>query len=230
MSRCFPQFGSHSNDDNILVHGPTLLLRSRILAKLGQRDRETAIVCNRDLVPCYACTRGLRNRHGLAINSFVHDKRTQHFLWGHVEEVANLIRLVNEHYSGGVSICATGRLSERSKSFISALQTESGVSVGFDGIWVSGEDAVFADINLVARQIARTGVGRRAERRGAPNRLAWLRDVRWSRQTSWTYAKVAHAGEKEAVVQDLREMANFAKEDGKELLEMNSANTLRRAL
>ncbi|KAJ4347269.1 uncharacterized protein N0V89_011209 [Didymosphaeria variabile] len=164
----------------------------------------------------------LRNRHGLTINSFVHDKRTQHFLASHSGVVARLIRLVNEHYSGRVTIRATGRLSERSTFFMKALQIQTGIPVEFDGVWISGEDTVFVDINIVARQIARTGVGRKAERRGAPNRLAWLRDVRWSRQTSWTYAKVAHAGEEDSAIQDLRDLVNFAKEEGEVVLAMDS--------
>ncbi|KAL1595152.1 hypothetical protein SLS60_009840 [Paraconiothyrium brasiliense] len=180
-----------------------------------------------DLTPAPA---DMRNRHGLTINPFVHDKRTQQFLEAHSSEVARLIWLVNKRYSGCITIRATGRLSERSTFFITALQIESGIPVEFDGVWVSGEDTVFADINLLARQIARTGVGRKAERRGAPNRLAWLRNVKWSRQTSWTYAKVAHAGEMEAAVQDLRNLVDFAKEEGEENLEMDAVDSVRRAL
>lgn len=180
-----------------------------------------------DVTPAPA---NLRNRHGLAINSFVHDNRTQHFLRAHSEHVANLIRLVNEHYSGCVSIRVTGRLSERSTFFMTALQAESGVPVEFEGTWISGKDTVFADINLVASRIARTGVGKQAERRGALNPLAWLRGVHWSRQTSWTYAKVAHTGDEEAAVQDLRDLVDFSMEDGKQLLEMDPVDTVRRAL
>jgi hypothetical protein len=194
------------------------------IAKLPSSATEIWI----DVTPAPA---DMRNRHGLTINSFVHDKRTRRFLRDHSAEVASLIRLVNEHYSGRISIRATGRLSEKSTSFLTTLQIEAGMPVAFDGIWVSGESAVFNDINIVAGRIARTGVGKRAERRGAPNELAWLRDVQWSEQTLWTYAKVAHlGGEEEAAVQDLRNLVNFTKEESGNILAMGPVGAVRRAL
>ncbi|KAL5403381.1 hypothetical protein PMIN03_009909 [Paraphaeosphaeria minitans] len=193
------------------------------IAKLPSSVSEVSI----DVTPTPA---ELRNRHELTLNSFVHDSCVKHFLDSLSAEVADLVRILNEHDSGRLSVSATGRLSVKCRFFITALERISGVPVEFDGIWVSGEDCHFADINLVARQVARTGVGRKAERKGAKNPLAWLRDVRWSRQTSWTYAKVAHAGEEEAVVQDLRVFADFTNDDRKELLEMDPVGGVRRAL
>ncbi|OAG11384.1 uncharacterized protein CC84DRAFT_1211045 [Paraphaeosphaeria sporulosa] len=193
------------------------------IAKLPLSASEVSI----DITPAPA---ELRNRHDLELNSFVHDRRVKHFLESLSAEVADLIRLLNEHYPGRHSMRATGKLSVKCTFFISALERESGVPIEFDGIWVSGEDSRFADINLAARQVARTGVGRKAERKGAKNPLAWLRDVQWSRQTSWTFAKVAQHGEEEAAVQELRVLADFAKEGGKELLEMDPVGGVRRAL
>jgi hypothetical protein len=194
------------------------------IAKLPSSATEIWI----DVTPAPA---DMRNRHGLTINSFVHDRRTRRFLRDHIAEVASLVRLVNEHYSGRISIRATGRLSEKSTSFLTSLQIEAGMPVAFEGIWVSGEDVVFADINVVAGQIARTGASKRAERQGVPNKLAWLRDVEWSRQTLWTYAKVAHlGGEEEAAVQDLRDLVDLAKKGNQKILKMDPVGAVRRAL
>lgn len=110
------------------------------------------------------------------------------------------------------------------------LKVETDYPIEFEGIWITDKDTAFADIYTAARKIARTEVGKQAERRGAPNRLAWLRDVRWSRQTSWTYAKVAHVGEEEEASQDLRKIVVFVGKEDKDVLEMGPVGDVRRAL
>ena len=112
-----------------------------------------------DVTPAPAAT---RKQHHLILNQFVRDKcASQRFLGGHVQEVAALLRRIDEYYCERTRIILTGRLSTNGTSFVDLVSVGAGNGLEFVRKWVSNDEARFVSINqAVQRMTSGSGCGR----------------------------------------------------------------------
>ena len=112
-----------------------------------------------DVTPAPAAT---RKQHHLILNQFVRDKcASQRFLGGHVQEVAALLRRIDEYYCERTRIILTGRLSTKGASFVDLVSVGAGNGLEFVRKWVSNDEARFVSINqAVQRMTSGSGCGR----------------------------------------------------------------------
>ncbi|KAF3043006.1 hypothetical protein E8E12_010054 [Didymella heteroderae] len=138
---------------------------------------------------------------------FVHgDAAAKRFLGGHVQEVAALVKRLDDRYGGRVSIRLSGRLSEKSAFFVEAVCQDVGRELEFVGTWVSNEDALsaFVSSRLSCRMV------RKAGRCGThTNTFAWLASVAWSRETGNVYTQLEDRGFDWELLESLKIIASF---------------------
>ena len=165
-----------------------------------------------------------KNQHRVVINAFVHDKRpARNFLLCHIQDVSALIRAIDKHYDGQIPIALTGVVSTKSRFYVQRLQMDSECDLDFVGTWVTAEQAQYKKIDAAVDKLA-------SKKHGNPALYQHLKYVEWSKETKWTYAKVADAGEGEGVDQDLRMIAEFIADEERDALSMQPAENLRRAM
>lgn len=171
-----------------------------------------------------------RNQHRLVSDQFVHDKRAaRRFLESHVRDVAALAREI-DMFQRQTTLCAlTGRLSIRSEFFIQSVRREVGRDLDFVGTWVLGEDARFAEISEAVRQLTSGRQMWQGKQRGDTHPMVWLRDITWSRQTTFLFAILAHTKLETVAVDCIRTIAEFKIERSKEELKLPPATGSMRA-
>ncbi len=164
-----------------------------------------------------------RFAHRVIVRAFVHDKQVARtFLDCHIEDVSALLRAVDKHYQGQVPIALNGTLSLRSRGFINAVALESGVD--FVGTWITADEARFKKIKSVIQQTFGP------KKRPFHHLYAPLGNVKWSKETTWTFAKIVDGGEEESVIEDLKIFGEFMLDEERHTLAMQPAEPIRRAL
>lgn len=172
--------------------------------------------------------RGVRDKHPLVWKRFVGGRRAgERFLGGLVEQVAALVRGVEERCGDGMRVELTGWLSVRSAFFVERLGEVLGREVEFLGEWVTGEEARVARIADAVRSLAAKKHMWSGKRRGDENPLVWLRDVVWDRKTGFLFSRLADEGGEAAAVDDLKRIAESRA--GQNELVLPPAESLRRA-
>lgn len=179
-----------------------------------------------DITPAPAAR---RERHRLAINPFLHDRRTQKFLSFHIDDVGALVTKINTHYNNSVSIVLTGRVSTKSTFFVTALRSVPNVDVEYVGIWLDPLQTRFRRIETAVKRIASKQQVAQCRKRGEEHPFSKLRTVVWSENTRWAYASFADA-EEELAVMDFRVLTKLANDPGEYRLEIAPAVALRRRL
>lgn len=171
-----------------------------------------------------------RDRHQLVTDHFLHDRRTQRFLSFHVDDVGALIKMINDDYNGAVPILLTGQLSYKSANLLAKLGSVSGISLDYVGTWVSTQEGRFAKVETAVDGIAPRKQVRKVEQKGGKHPFSDLRAVQWSKETAWTYVKVADAEDEEVAIADLRELSALAIDSARSEIEMQPTGSVRRAL
>ncbi|KAH7384208.1 hypothetical protein DE146DRAFT_218005 [Phaeosphaeria sp. MPI-PUGE-AT-0046c] len=154
-------------------------------------------------------------------NPWLKDHRVKNFLNCHVVDVGGLILAIHAHYKDRLIVKLTGTLHAKSQSYIDALRRRTGVELEYVGKWITSQEARFAKIE--------TAVTRIVVRKGQRVRLAWVEEIKWSKETRWTYAKVADSGEEQCAIDDLKALVEFRMDEGRDVLEFAPANPERRA-
>ncbi|KZM26660.1 uncharacterized protein EKO05_0008760 [Ascochyta rabiei] len=157
------------------------------------------------------------------IDVFVHnDHASQRFLGGHIQDVAALVKKIDDHYEGCVSIKLSGRLSVKSAFFVEAIGQEVEKDLEFVGRWVSNEEAPGA---AVSSQLLCPMA--RKKRRCGTHLLAWLGNVAWSKEAGDAYAGLADQGFDRMLMEDIKGIAKLC--DGEGMIVLLPGNILRRA-
>jgi hypothetical protein len=79
--------------------------------------------------------------------------RKPKFLGGHVDDVAVLVRRVDEHYCGGTRIVLMGRLGTKSAFLLELVNVWAGKDLKFVGKWVPSYKARYAKSSGAVRHI-----------------------------------------------------------------------------
>lgn len=157
---------------------------------------------------------------------FLHgDLPARRFLGGHVQDVAELVRKLDERYGRRLSVKFSGRLSVKSEFFVQAVGQEVGREIEFVGSWVSNEGVLGAAVSSrllcsMAREHGHCG----------SHVLAWLSGVAWSREAGDVYADLVGPGRvhEVLVIGDVEAIANFFKSEGEGMAMQPLGNELRR--
>lgn len=139
-----------------------------------------------------------------------------------MQDVAALVRKIEDHCGGRVSIKFSGKLSVKSAFFVEAVGQEIDKHLEFVGRWVSNGDALAAAVSsrLLCPMVWRKG-------RCGTHSLAWLGNVAWSRETGVAYAGLADQGFDSALVEDIERVAKLC--DGNGVIVFPPESSLRRA-
>jgi hypothetical protein len=136
---------------------------------------------------------------------FIHsDFAAMRFLGAHVEDVAVLVKTIDQHYGGRVRINLSGRLSEKSAYFVESVSLSADRKLEFVGTWVSNEDAfvAFMSSKFSCPMMQATG-------RCGTHALAWLGTVGWSRETGNMYAELVNEVSEWLLVGDVKQIAKL---------------------
>ncbi|KAF3044448.1 hypothetical protein E8E12_010774 [Didymella heteroderae] len=159
-----------------------------------------------DVTPAPATT---RDQHELFLKKFIHDKcASRIFLGCHVQDVAALVRRVDEHYGG------------RMKFILTDLE--------FVGKWVSSEDALWPSLNEAVERMTSRKLMWQGKRSGDKHLMVWLRDVEWNPETLILFARLADEGLEMEAIGDVK-IAGFREMQGELELALEPAVSLRRA-
>lgn len=171
-----------------------------------------------------------RTGHRLKLNHFVGMKCTQTFLSCHVQDLGLLVGTIRTRFPE-LRIELTGALSVKAQGwFVEGVGREAGVEgLEYTGRWVSREEARMNKITTAVHDIVSKQQVMQAERKGEVHPMKWLRDVRWSESTKWTWASFADDGGDADARVDLRGLVEFVGSEKSEM-EMGCAGTVRRAL
>ncbi|KAF2023199.1 hypothetical protein EK21DRAFT_17539, partial [Setomelanomma holmii] len=171
--------------------------------------------------------RSLRTQHRITFYPFLHDKRTHKFL-EHADDIIALVRQVQAHYNARIPVHLTGSISAKSGSVNYILRSLE-YTYNFVGTYLDPKIGRFAKLSTAVSRIINPQVAAQFLARGTPHPLASLRDVKWSRKTTWQYAIVADMEWEERAMWDSRVLAQFAGKK-EEVLEMKRVGRERRKL
>jgi hypothetical protein len=169
-----------------------------------------------------------RNKHRMILNLWVNDRRvSEAFLGGHVDDVAALVKRIDQHYGGSAQVLLTGTLTPRCQWYLPEVNEMVGREMKFQGTSVSAEEARFASIDDGVRRITSRKKEWQGKRRGDRHPLSWLHVVTWDERTKFLYAALAFEGMETAALDDLKKIADFR--DGEGELALPPTSKMRRA-
>lgn len=188
---------------------------------------ESAREIHLNITPAPAAT---RKQHRLFFRKFIHDERASgNFLIGHVHDVAALVQRIDKHYGGRVKIVLTGTLSEKSAYFVDQVRLWAERDVDFVGDWVFSADVQWASLNEAVDRMTSRKMMWQGKRSGDKHPMVWLRDVKWSRKTSFLFTRLADEGLEMESIGDVKKIAEFRNAQGELELALEPASSLRRA-
>lgn len=159
--------------------------------------------------------------HRIIANPWLRDNRLRNFLSNHILDVTDLIFKIHAHYQNRLQVKLTGTLHVKAQYYIDMLRRRTGVELEYVGRWITNQEARYAKIG--------TAVTRIVWRKGQSARLAWVQDIKWTKEAKGTYAQVADEDGEECVIDDLKALVEFKMDDGKEEMKFEPVRPLRRA-
>ena len=180
-----------------------------------------------DVTPAPAAT---RYRHRLFLRKFIHNKcAAKTFLGGHIQDVAALVRRIDKHYHWNTKIVLTGTLSTKSNFFVDQVGSWAERDLEFVDEWMSSADARWASLDEAVQRMTSQKLMWQGKRIREKHPMARLKNVEWSRETLFLFARLADDGLEAAAIVEVKKIAEFREMQGELKLALEPVASLQRA-